>query len=214
MRSDDGAVIGMPLRKQRLVDRLFDDAVRAVLVALAAFVADDVLLVRQALLIDDFEEVPHAIGFEPQRRLELIRRNGLEVIGAIETGGAVDAGRADASEDAEVRVVFDVLRALEHHVLEQVRKAGPAWRLVRGTDVVPHADADERHAMIFREDHFEPVRQRVLFDIELGNIVGRLLTRHGHRNDDRSDQRQDAGATYSHGLFSRLAHRYQDATDR
>ena len=44
-------------------------------------------------------------------------------------------------EHLEVRVARRVLRALEHHVLEQVREAGAAGRLVRGADVVPEVTA-------------------------------------------------------------------------
>ena len=149
----------------------------------------DVLLVRQLGLIDLLEQVAHAIGLEPQRQLELVRRHRLEVVGAIEIRRAVDAGRAGAGEQPEVRVALDVLRALEHHVLEQVREARAAGRLVRGADVIPDVDADERHAMILGEDHFEAVRQRVLLDVELRNVARRRLR--AEREDRReNDQEQ------------------------
>ena len=43
-------------------------------IALPPLVPDDVLLVRELLLIDRVEEIPHAIGLEPERQLELVRR--------------------------------------------------------------------------------------------------------------------------------------------
>ena len=104
VRADDVAVVRMPLREQRLKQRLFGEAVRLVLDALAPLVADDVLLVRQRRLIDLVEQVAHAIGLEPQRQLELVRRDGLEVVGAVEVGRAVDVARAGGLEQLEVRV--------------------------------------------------------------------------------------------------------------
>ncbi len=227
VRSDDVAVVRMPLRKQRLEHRFLDDAVRPVLAALTPLVPHDVLLVRQLRLIDRLEQVSHAIGLEPERQLELIRRHRLEVVGAIEAGRAVDARGAAAGEQLEVRVALDVLRALEHHVLEQMREARAAGRLVRGTDVIPDVDADERHAMVFGEDHFEPVGERVLFDVELRNVARRRLRAqrqhaHSHHQQQRECFLHDFLLstfdfrlfTFYFYLFSRLAHKYQDATDR
>ena len=56
--------------------------------------------------------------------------HGLEVIGAIHIGGAVDVGRRRAFEKRKC-APSPRARALEHHVLEQVREAGAARRLVR-----------------------------------------------------------------------------------
>ena len=41
--------------------------------------------------VDLLEQVAHAIGLEPQRELELVGRHGLEVVGAIEIGRAVQS---------------------------------------------------------------------------------------------------------------------------
>ena len=39
-----------------------------------------------------------------------------------------------------MRLGSDVLRALEHHVLEQVRKTGEAGALIGRADVIPEID--------------------------------------------------------------------------
>ena len=54
---------------------LFHDPVGTILNALAALVTYDVLLVRQAGLVQAVGEVhhPHAIRFQPERKFQLIR---------------------------------------------------------------------------------------------------------------------------------------------
>ena len=60
------------------------------------------------------------------------------------------------------RVLFrlDVLRALEHHVLEEVRESGPSRLLVLRADVIPELDVHDRGRMIFRQHDVMPVGQR------------------------------------------------------
>ena len=65
------------------------------------------------------------------------------------------------SSRLEVRVAGHVLRALEHHVLEQVREPGAARLLVRRTDVIPEVHRHQRQPVILGQDHVEAVRQRV-----------------------------------------------------
>ena len=156
----------MLLGEQLMEQRLFDDAVRLVLDALPALVADDVLLVREVGLIDLIEQVAHPIRLEPQRQLELVRGNGLEVVRAIEVGGAVDRAAAGALDQPEMRIAGHVLRALEHHVLEEVREPGASRLFVGRTDVIPEIHGDERQPVILRQDDLEPVRQRELLEFE------------------------------------------------
>ena len=69
-----------------------------------------------------------------------------------------------ASSSRKVRVARDVLRPLEHHVLEEVREAGAAGRLVHRADVVPDVHGDERQPLILGKDHLEAVGERVLLE--------------------------------------------------
>ena len=163
-----------------------------------------------------------------KRQLELVRGHRLEVVGAIEIRRAVDAGCAAAGEQLEVRVALDVLRSLKHHVLEQVREARAAGRLVRRPDVIPDVDADERHTVIFRQDHLEPVRAACT---SRRRASGCRPTAPARQVSARMRTPTDSSANVfcmtfyfllftfyfllsTFGLFSRLAHRYHDATDR
>ena len=64
--------------------RFIDDTVGPVLHRLAALVADDVLLIRKRLLIERVEQIAHPVGMDPESQLELVRRQRVETIGAIE----------------------------------------------------------------------------------------------------------------------------------
>src|SRR5574341_226787 len=77
----------------------------------------------------------------------------------------------------------DVLRALEHHVLEQVGEARATHLLVPASHVVPHVHAHHRRGVVLGEDHAEPVGKRVHL------VADRGLT--GERTD-REETAQDA----------------------
>ena len=59
---------------------------------------------------------------------------------------------------------LDVGRALEHHVLEEVREPGPAGLLVPGPDVVPEVDGHGRGGVVGAGDHAQPVVEPVSVD--------------------------------------------------
>ena len=90
----------MPFGKERVNAGFVDDAVRLILDALTALVANDVLLIGERFGGDLLEQIPHPIGLEPQRELELVGRNGLEVVRAIEIGRAVQIAGAGALQAA------------------------------------------------------------------------------------------------------------------
>ena len=143
-----------------------------VLDALTPLVADDVLLVRKRCLIDLVEQVSHAIRFEPQRQLELVGGERFEVVGAIEVGRAVDVAGARSFEQLEVLIARDVLRALKHHVLEEVRETGAPLVFVRRPDVIPQVDRDDRQTAVLAQDDVEPVRELVLLERQPGYVTG------------------------------------------
>jgi hypothetical protein len=74
-------------------------------------------------------ERPHAVGLEEQREVELVGRQHVVVQRAILVGGAVHAA-AVVEDQREVLARADLLRALEHHVLEEVREPGASFALV------------------------------------------------------------------------------------
>ena len=148
----------MAFGEQALELGIFDHAVGLV-VALALLVLDDADLVGQILLGDRAEQMAHPVALEVERPLERGARHGLEIIGAVEPGGAVEVGRAHRAGMFEIfaRRVFG---AVEHEVLEQVGEAGAAGRLVLGADIVPDADRDHRRLAVLVDDDAQAVGER------------------------------------------------------
>ena len=141
--------------------------------ALALLVLDHAALLVEARLVDHAEQVPHAVGFHPERHVERGARHVLEVVGAVGVGRPVDLGRAHPIEDLEVLVV-PVLAALEHQVLEQVREAGLPGALVLRPHVVPDVDGDDRRLVVLVHDQRQPV---VEDEALVGNRIGFALRR-------------------------------------
>jgi hypothetical protein len=71
-----------------------------------------------------------------------------------------------------VLIARHVLRALEHHVLEEMRKAGASFLFVCRADVVPEVDGNDRQAPILAQDDVEAVRQRVLLERDPRDVAG------------------------------------------
>ena len=125
----------------------------------------------------------HAIRFEPQRQREILRRHRLPehrfVVGRVGVGLAADRGN-----ERGVRFGLDVLRALEHHVLEEMREPRASRPLVLRTDVVPERHMNDRRRVILREDHGQAVVEFRDVVLELGRPDGRGRTA-GRRQNDR-----------------------------
>jgi hypothetical protein len=111
---------------------IFDEA-EGLVVALALLVLDDAALVIELGLVDRAEQMAHPVGFHEQSGLERGPRHRLEIIGAVEPGGAVHVGGADPLHRGEIAGIA-VLGAAEHQMLEQMREAGAAGRLVLRAD--------------------------------------------------------------------------------
>ena len=138
----------------QLVDDLEGAAVGLIVHAEAALLLDRVDLVVELLLRD--HQRPHPVGLEEQREIELVGRQDLEVERPILVGRAVHAA---AVHEHQIGMLAgtDVLGALEHHVLEQVREPGAALALVARADVVVHRNREDRRGVILRDDHAQPV---------------------------------------------------------
>ncbi len=203
-RPDDGVRVGVAVGEQVLEDDRERPAVRLVL-ALPLLVLYDVALIVELLDRQRVEQERHTIGLEPQGVLERLARNGLEVVRAVVVRRSVDAPRAEvrASALGERQVLaLHVLRALEHHVLEEVGKAGAAGLLVLRADVVPQVDVYGGQLVIFMEDDLEAVRERVLLELQLGHALLReCLGSHGGKGC-----RGDGDRTHEGGHSSNRFH--------
>ena len=142
-RADGRVVVRVAVREDRRHELLVEGAVGPVVVALALLVLDHLALVVEVLLAQRVEQRRHPVGLQPQPELELVRRQRLEVVGAVEVGGGV-VDAAGTLDDGHVLGLGDVARALEHEVLEQVREAGLARRFVARADGVPEVDGHHR----------------------------------------------------------------------
>ena len=199
-------------------------AIRHVVVTLAALVSDDVTLVRQAFLGDRLRQIAHPLAFEPECDLELVRGDDLVVVGPVRVRGAVGVGAPDLLEDLEVLVLARVLRALEHHVLEEVREAALAGHLVAAADVVPQIDGHEGHGLVLVEDDLQSVGQGVFLERDLGvrklragdglraDVVGER--RNGQSEDDSEDQGPGSVACLHEIPFRQLPDRWCVADGR
>ncbi len=77
-------------------------AVRSVLVVLTALVLNDVALPGESRLVEAVEQEPHPVALEPEREVEAVLRDRLEVVGAVGARRAVDRRAASALEVADV----------------------------------------------------------------------------------------------------------------
>ncbi len=109
------------------------------------------------------ERADHAVALERDRPRQVVvaRPEDVVVVGAVEPGGAVEAHATLVELAVDVRVVR---RALEHHVLEQVRHARLAVVLEAAADEVGDVDRDRGLRGVREEQHLEAVGQAVLGD--------------------------------------------------
>src|SRR5690606_34454311 len=156
-RADRAVVVRVVLGVQRAVDQVVGLAVGLVL-ALALLVLDHAALLVQHLLVDRAEQVAHAVGLHPQRQVQRGGGHVLEVVGAVQPGGAVHVGGADQLERLEVLAAV-VLRAVEHQVLEQVGEAAAAGRFVLAADVVPDVHRHDRRLAVGVHHHAQAIGQ-------------------------------------------------------
>jgi hypothetical protein len=148
-------------RVHRRLDDAFGLTVRTVLVVLPPLVLHDVTLVVELRLRHRGQKETHAIGLEPQRELELIRGQDLEVVRAIRGRRTVERS-AGFLQELEVLLVADVLGALEEHVLEQVREARATAHFASAADVVVDVHGHDRIGVVFVHDQLEPVLEHEL----------------------------------------------------
>ena len=170
--ADHGVAIGRAVGEQPAEQLVLNQAIGLVVV-LPLLVLDDAALLVEHALRDRAGQPAHPIRFEKQRALQRPGRHRFEIVGAIEAGGAVVIGRADAFQRHE-EVVGRVLAAVEHQMLEQVREAGAALGFEGGADIVPDADRDHRGLAVGVHDHAQAVGQRELLigDVHLAHERG------------------------------------------
>ncbi len=170
--ADDVVRIRVAMRVEVLRHQLEPAAVGRVLEPLPAFVLHHLALVVELFGGQRLRERPQPVALDPQQVLEVSRRNGGEIVGPVLVGGAIDAPLTEigACRFGIAEILFArVLRALEHHVLEEVGKAAPPGALVLRADMKPLVHVYDRELAIHMKDHLEPVRQDVFLECNLWN---------------------------------------------
>ena len=178
-----------------LGDHLLGDGVGLVL-PLPLLVLHHPPLLVELGLGDRLQEMPHPVRLHPERGVEGRGGDVLEIVGAVLVGGAVEIGGPERLERLEV-VGVEVLTAVEHQVLEEVREAGAARALVLGTDVVPDVDGHDRRLVILVHQQRQAVFQNKLLVWDRDGRLRRrrrafgpcrLLSRPGHDKCDAERQ--------------------------
>ena len=160
-RANGAVVVRMPGRIHDLAQLIPDLAVRLVF-ALALLVLHHTALLVQGLLVDCAQQVAHAVRFHPQRHIQRGGGHVFEIIGAVGIGGAVLVGGAHFLERGE-EFARRVFAAVEHQVLEQMRKAGAAGRFVLAADVIPHVDRHDGGFAIGMHHHPQAIGEGEAF---------------------------------------------------
>jgi len=107
----------------------------------AALFFDDAALGLEGVVADVQER--HALGFEPEGKVELSRGDGVHVGGVVEIGvGIVFA--AHGMNEVAVLIIADGRAAPEHQVLDEVGHALARFRFVFRARVVPHLNRNQR----------------------------------------------------------------------
>ncbi len=150
------------------------------------FLLDHALLVHQIFLGDI--QTAHAVGLGPQHRFQRVRGKGFEVVGEVEARRAIQRA-AESLDQFEKLSLGEILRALKHQVLEEMRKARAILRLDAEADVVVDADGGHRHRMIRGKHDAKPVVELVVLDGNVQRRDGRCVLR--HRRKRAEGERQD-----------------------
>ena len=106
----------------------------------------------------------HPVGLEEERELERSGWQQLEVVRVVGMGRAVERA-AGGLHVFGMLGLPDVLRALEHEVLEEVGEAGAVGRLAAEAHVVVDGDGHDGCGAIRRDDDAQAVRQGETLDL-------------------------------------------------
>ena len=128
----------------------------------------------------------HAIRLQPKYLIEGGERNILKIVGAIGVGGSVQVGSPDAFQCFKV-ICVEVLTAVEHEVLKQVRKTTLAGFLILGANMVPDVYRYDGGFVIFMHHECEAIVECILFkgDINIRHVDQTTLREHRKAGADQ-----------------------------
>ena len=157
---------------------------------------DHLALVLDHLRIE--RQVGDAIALELEHQLQRRSREPVLVDGDVLRGEGVVAGALRFHEPVEL-AARALVRAVEHHVLEEVRQTGTAVVLVAAADAHPVV---QRHArdVVIRPDHErEPVAERARLHVRgRARERARRPRRRGRRQRQRTGRFYPGGSGFGH----------------
>ena len=162
---------------------LGQDARRHVLGAHAALLDDDLPLRLHLFRLE--AEVHHAVGLHLHHGLEMGLGDALEV-GCVVGAGEGVLLAAEPRHDGRELAVGELLGGLEHQVLEEVRDARYAGRLVGGPGADIDHVGDDRRAVVGNDDHGHPVgKLELAHGLGGGSVRGRDDLRDQHEGESK-----------------------------
>ncbi len=183
----------------------FPQNVLRIVLAAFHFVADDRHFAVEIFLGD--ERIDHAVGFHRQYPVEVLVGRGERLV----IVGAVEAGRAVEVHSALAQAVHDVAarrRALEHHMLKQMRHARLAVRLLARSDFVGDVDGGLGLARVREQQDLEAVGEPVLGDALDARALRHARRERGVRRDRSGSEADDeAGGEQIGGRMKQDAQR-------
>ena len=93
----------------------------------------------------------------------MVRRKGLKIVCALGRGCAVHCPTG-VEDVLKVSRLGNVLRALEHHVLEKMGKSGPTFFLIARTDIIINGDRHHGNIVILGQYYAKAIGKSELFD--------------------------------------------------
>ena len=136
---------------------------------LAQLLLDHVAFGFEICLVD--HQRAHPLALRPDQPLQVAGRNHLVVVGEVVVGGGV-VDPAHILGQPVKALGRQVAGGLEHHVLEQVREAGPAGRIVLRPHTVPDLHRHIGRRPVERGVDLQPVGQGVLLVDDRRDLAG------------------------------------------
>jgi len=156
---DDGMVVRVPLRPEKLRQLELFHTVGSVLDALSPFVPDHIALEVQLVHVDERPEIAHSVGFEPQEKRKSRGWCNVEVVGAVLGRPRVVASARTFHPSVE-RARGCAPRPHEHQVFEEVCEPGAPRALHPRTHAIRDVDGNLRNGVIHAQDGDHAVGER------------------------------------------------------
>ena len=102
---------------------------------------------------------------------------GVEVIGPVEPGRGIE-GAPGPFDELEMPVLRNVQGTLEHHVLEEMGKAGLPSLFILGSHRIPEIHTHHRGGLVHRKGDLEAIIQAVPFNSDVQHVDAFLWTGH------------------------------------